>query len=122
MNLTLVKHDCGSRKKLSCFSRTPCTFLLIGLSQSIAVCPDYIVQSYTDYLAALSPSTSIILRLPCTFPLLHLSILVWNGIPSRRLQLLVLKLALQLLGFRDLANSFVEIVLIDRVSVVLDSK
>lgn len=32
MNLTLVKHDGGSRKKLSCFSRTPCTFLLIGLS------------------------------------------------------------------------------------------
>jgi hypothetical protein len=39
-----------------------------------------------------------------------------------RLQLLVVQLALQLLRFCHLAHGLVEVVLVDRVSVVLDSE
>ena len=45
----------------------------------------------------------------------------WSRLLSR-LQLLVLELALQLLGLGHLAHCFVEVVLIDRVPIVLDGK
>jgi hypothetical protein len=42
-----------------------------------------------------------------------ISVLPWHDMPSQRLQLLVLKLAFQLLGFGHLADSLVEIILVD---------
>jgi hypothetical protein len=44
------------------------------------------------------------------------------GLHADRLQLLVLKLALQLLRLGHLPDCFVEVVLVDRISVVLDSE
>jgi hypothetical protein len=44
------------------------------------------------------------------------------GFRANRLQLLVLELALQLLRLGHLSDCFVEVVLVDRISVVLDSE